>query len=218
MFNLLGHIMQKNGILILILLVILVLSACGGEQPYVETFDEPGTWRVGEDADVDGEIIDGVYRMTMKADDALIWTTAGESFADGIYEVEATQIAGPDNNGYGMMFRIDDNKDDFYLFKISGDGYVWIGRYIGGGAEVDPLIGDHWFESPAVHKGADQMNTLRLKAEGGNLIFFVNGQEVGRVTDNSLAGGDIGLWVESFGQGGVQVEFDNFSVTPLEEE
>lgn len=210
--------MRKNGIIILALLVVLLLAACNGEQPYVETFDEQGNWRVGEDADVDGQVVDGVYRMLMKADDALIWTTAGQSFGDGFYEVEATQVAGPDNNGYGMMFRIDDNRDDFYLFKISGDGYVWIGKYIGGGAEVEPMIGDHWFESPAIHRGTDEKNTLRVNAEGGNLIFFVNDQEVGRVTDNSFANGDIGLWVESFGQGGVQVDFDNFSVTPIDNE
>lgn len=209
--------MRKNGILILTLLVILVLSACGGEQAYEETFDESGTWRVGDDADVNGQVVDGVYDMLMKSDDALIWTTAGESFTDGIYQVEATQVAGPDNNGYGMLLRLDDNNDDFYVFKISGDGYVWIGRYLGGGAEADALVGDWWFESPAVHKGLDQTNTLRVNAEGGNMIFFVNGQEVGRVTDNTLASGDIGLWLESFGKGGVQVQFDNFTVTPLAE-
>ena len=210
--------MRKNGIFILLSLIMFALSACGGEQPYEETFDEPGTWRVGDDVDVNGQIVDGVYDMLMKADDALIWTTAGESFTDGVYQVEATQVAGPLNNGYGMLLRLDDDKDDFYVFKISGDGYVWIGRYLGGGAETDVLVGDWWFESPAVQQGLNKTNTLRVNAEGGNMIFFVNGQEVGRVTDNTLARGDIGLWLESFGKGGVQIQSDHVTVQPLEKE
>ena len=47
------------------------------------------------------------------------------------------------------------------------------------------------------------------------MIFFVNDQEVGRVTDNTLSRGDIGIMVETLGQGGVLVAFDNFTVTPL---
>jgi hypothetical protein len=210
--------MRKNRILIFILLVVLTLSACGGEQAYEETFDELGNWRTGNDADAVGRVVDGVYDMTVEADDVTIWTTAGESFADGIFQVEATQVAGPDNNGYGMVFRLDDSKDDFYIFKISGDGYVWIGRYHSGGAEAEPLVGEWWFESPAVNRGVNQMNELRVNAEGGNMIFFVNNREVGRVTDNNFASGDIGLLVETLGQGGVQIQFDNFTVTPIEKE
>ena len=210
--------MRKNRLLILILLIVLALSACGGEQAYEETFDELGKWRTGNDADAVGRVVEGVYDMTVEADDVTIWTTAGESFADGIFQVEATQVAGPDNNGYGMVFRLDDSKDDFYIFKISGDGYVWIGRYHSGGAEAEPLVGEWWFESPAVNRGVNQVNVLRVNAEGGNMIFFVNNQEVGRVTDNNFASGDIGLLVETLGQGGVQIQFDNFTVTPIEKE
>ena len=210
--------MRKNGILILILLVVLALSACGGEQAYEETFDELGKWRTGNDADAVGQVVDGAYNMSVDADDVTIWTTAGESFADGIYQVEATQVDGPDNNGYGMVFRLDDSKDDFYIFKISGDGYVWIGRYHSGGAEAEPLVGEWWFESPAVNRGVNQTNVLKVNAEGGNMIFFVNNQEVGRVTDNNFASGDIGLLVETLGQGGVQIQFDNFTVTPIKKQ
>lgn len=195
-----------------------ILAGCRKAVSYNETFDAPGKWRTGNDADAIGEIHDGVYDLTVAADDVIIWTAAGEDFADGVYQVEATQVDGPLNNGYGMLFRLDDEKDDFYLFKISGDGYVWIGRYRNGGeGEAEPLIGEWWFESPAIQQGLDKTNTLRVKAEGGNMIFFVNNQEVGRVTDDAFNHGDIGLMVETLGLGGVQVQFDNFTVTPLEQ-
>jgi hypothetical protein len=46
------------------------------------------------------------------------------------------------------------------------------------------------------------------------MIFYVNGQEVGRVTDKTFQSGDIGLFAQSLGLGGVRIQFDNFSVTP----
>ena len=46
-------------------------------------------------------------------------------------------------------------------------------------------------------------------------IFYVNDQEVGRVTDDTFSRGDIGLMVRTLGAGGVHVQFDNYSVTPI---
>ena len=201
-----------------LLLIMFFLVACGKEQPFHETFDEPGNWRVGQDADAVGKIENGVYDLLVTGDDVIIWTTAGLNFSDGVYEVEATQIEGPLNNGYGMLFRVDDEQDNFYLFKISGDGFVWIGRIKNGGEEeAEPLVGDWWFESTAVNQGLNATNILRVRAEGANMIFYVNDIEVGRVTDNTFNSGDIGLVVETLGLGGVRVQFDNFKVLPLDE-
>jgi hypothetical protein len=211
--------MQKNSAkLIIILLLLAIFTACGGTQTYEETFDEPGSWRVESGGDVVGEVRDGVYNFNVTAEDLTIWTTAGQEFSDGIYSVEATQVAGPDNNAYGLLFRVDDENDDFYAFQISGDGFVWIGRYRdGGAAEAEPIVNDWWFESPVINQ-SNATNKLSVQAEGQNLIFFVNDQEVGRVTDDAFSSGDIGLMVRTLGVGGVQVQFDNVSVKPLPNE
>jgi len=212
----LAHIGGHN-LLFFALLSVFALAACGGREPYEETFDSPGDWRTGDDLDVEGKVSSGVYDLLIKADELIIWTTAGEQFADGIFEVEATQIEGPLDNGYGMLFRVDDERDDFYLLEVSGDGYVWAGRYRDGGEqEAEPLIGEGWIESPAVLKGLNATNRLRVRAESGNLIFSVNGQEIGRVTDDAFDKGDVGLMARTLGLGGVRVQFDNFKVTPLE--
>lgn len=208
----------RHQLILILIISSILLAACGSTEPYLETFDTAGSWRTGDDFETTGVVRDGVYDFLVKADDLFIWTTAGQNFSDGIYEVEATQTDGPANNGYGMLFRVDDNDDNFYLFKVSGDGYVWIGTYENGGSTIDdisPLVGEWWFESDAVNRGDGVTNRLKVQAEGANLIFFVNDQEVGRVTDDSFSSGDIGLMVETLGLGGVRVEFDNFKVTPL---
>jgi hypothetical protein len=46
------------------------------------------------------------------------------------------------------------------------------------------------------------------------MTFFVNGVEVGRTSDSRLTEGDIAVMVETLGERGVRVVFDNFKVTP----
>ncbi len=209
---------RRTLFLFFIIAVLVLLAGCsdGGASglPFVETFDEPGAWGTGEDAYSVGAVTDGVYDFLVIENDITRWASAGKNFANGIYEVEATPVEGPLDNGYGLLFRADAEAGDFYLFKVSADGYVWIGRYRDG-AEEAPIIGDHWFESPAVLTGLNVTNVLRVQAEAGNMIFYVNDQEVGRVTDNTFSSGDVGVLVQTLGGGGVRVHFDNLSINPL---
>ncbi len=200
----------------------LVLVLCGAvacadnsAESLNETFDQVASWRVGDDFEASGQVEDGVYRFNITQETGSFWTTAGKNFDNGIYQVDVVQRGGPIDAGYGMMLRVDDETDAFYLFEISGDGYVWIGRCLQGCVEQRILVNDWWFESAAVIKGLNAINQLRVSAEYGNLLFYVNNVEVGRFTDYTFAEGDIGLYVETLGTGGVQVEFDNFTVTPF---
>jgi hypothetical protein len=198
------------------LLVLFIAVACTSfSGPYEETFDSEGSWGTGEDLEARGEVTGGRYEFLVKAELGLFWATAGVERGDGIYQVEATQLDGPLDNGYGLMFRVNTDTNSFYLFEVSGDGYVWIGVCENSCEEEQPLVGDGWVASDAVNQGLNATNVLRVRVEGGNMIFFVNDQEVARVTDNTLRQGDIGIMVETLGQGDVLVAFDNFTVTPL---
>lgn len=199
------------------LVFLLAITGCntiGG--PYEETFDDAGRWGTGSDVDKEGQVQNGRYEFLVKSEFGLFWTTAGEEFGDGVYQVEATPLEGPLDNGYGMMFRVGDDANAFYLFEVSADGFVWIGLCEEGCSEEAVLIEDGWFASEAVNEGLNVTNVLRVRAEQANLIFYVNDQEVGRVTDDSFQSGDIGLAVETLGEAGVLVAFDNFTVSPLE--
>ena len=113
--------------LILLVLLSLVVVGCGSKE-YTETFDAVGSWGHGDNADVTGSVINGVYEMYVKADSGLFWATAGKKdLGTGTYELEATQIEGPLDNGFGLMLRVDGDASNFLLFEISSDGFVWIG-------------------------------------------------------------------------------------------
>lgn len=187
-------------------------------DPYLETFDTAGEWTAGEGANSTGQIVDGVYQISSDLSTDGFWATAGRNFADGIYQVEATPIEGALDNGYGMLLRVNEASERFYVFKVSSDGYVYIGMCAEGCSDQQALVGRDWFSSPAVAQGMGVTNVLRVEANGPEMKFYVNDVEVGQVTDQTLQGGDIGLWTEAFTPIGLLVAFDNFSVTPIEGE
>lgn len=205
---------------VFLLFLFVLLGGCrGAGGSYEETFDNPGNWVIETSPEAETAIVDGRYHFLLKSDNRLHWSTAGLTFGDGIYEVEATQLDGPLDNGYGMIFRVQDDNQTFYALEVSGDGYVRISRFCSEEKCDDPeqgVMAEGWFPSEAVNAGLNAMNRLRVRAEAGNMIFFVNEQEVGRVTDNELRRGDIGVIVEPLGEGGILIAFDNFRVLPLQ--
>jgi hypothetical protein len=188
------------------------------EAGYSETFDEAGTWPVGDDGTATGTIRDGVYEMFVELSGDIFWVTGGRNFANAVYEVAATPVEGTIDNGYGLLFRVDNEENAFYIFKVSSDGYVYIGRCINSCTELTALVDRDWFASDAVQQGLNITNILRVEADGSDMIFYVNDAEVGRATDEELTQGDIGLVAETFSPGGLRVQFDNFSVMPLNDD
>lgn len=184
-------------------------------EPYQETFDSIGSWTTGEDVNAVGSIAGGVYEMSLEQSGDIFWVTAGQNFADGEYQVEITPLEGAQDNGYGMLFRVNEEDESFYVFKVSSDGFAFIGHCTDSCLEQRALVGQDWFSTPAVEQGFGVTNSLRAVVSGSDMIFYVNGEEVGRATDDALSQGDIGLMAETFTPGGLRVTFDNFTVTPL---
>lgn len=199
-----------------VLALLVLLVGCQSE-PYQTSFDSKGTWGTGSEADVQGTVANGVYDMTVEAESGIFWATANQNLGYGTYRLEVTQVDGPVDNGYGMMFLMDTDDNDFYLFEISGDGFVWIGRCMERcNNDIVPLVQDGWFPSDAVKTGIGETNVLRVEASEEIMRFYVNDQLVGEGSDTVLQEGDIGVAVETYGAGGVQIHFDNFSFDPAD--
>ena len=186
---------------------------------YLETFDSADTWMAGEGANASGLVINGVYEMTISDEtfDDQFWAAGGRNFSDGSFEIEATPIEGALDNGYGLIIRVNRESDEFYIFKISSDGYVFIGLCTKNCSNQQALVDRDWFESQAIKTGFETTNVLRIEAMGPDMIFFVNDQEVGRAFDSTLENGDVGIFGETFAPGGLKVVFDNFIFAPIEE-
>lgn len=217
---------------------LILLAACGtvptprpGELLYLTTFDAYNDdWQqlegrlsyqvVGEGSDPAMEIIiDDVNSGTFTLMEY-------QEFGDFDLTVEAAQVNGPDNNGYGVIFRHRDNQN-YYLFLISGDGYYQVVRRLEG---ADEELSD-WAQSEVIHQG-QAANTVRVVAQGDTFTFFINDVQVPlcptlwhpltgecmdaeatrQLVDGSFPQGRIGLAARSFDQPGVVVRFDNLIV------
>ena len=205
---------MKTSIRALVVLFGILLVACsGGEQPssWADDFSDPaGNWQAESDASAEVGCYEGVMRVLVKAPNRLAWASAGREFSDFHLSVEATQVAGPDDNDYGVLVRMQD-ADHFYRFSISGDGYYMVSKY--DGEEWVALNGD-WTPAGAIHLGA-ATNLLEVICQGAKMTFLVNGVQLIEVEDTSYSRGDIGLYVGSFFEPGVEVHFDNLSVEPM---
>ncbi|MCC6805093.1 MAG: hypothetical protein IT319_19595 [Anaerolineae bacterium] len=108
------------------------------------------------------------------------YSVAAPHFGDFDLRVEARAVSGPVDNGYGVVFRLQNkdnhlvDDDNYYLFLISSDGYYRVSRSVDGGVKI---ISD-WIESPLINQELDAVNRLRVVALGDQFQFFINDQPV----------------------------------------
>ena len=177
------------------------------ELPWGDDFSQLGVWQAESDAAAQVGTQDGVMRIYVAAPNQLAWSSAGREFSDFYLAVEATQFAGPDDNEYGVLVRMQD-PDHFYRFSISGDGYYMVSKY--DGETWEPLNGD-WTLSDSIHTGT-ATNLLEVICQGATMTFLVNGEQLVQVKDTDYSRGNVGLYAGSFFEPGVEVHFDNLRV------
>ncbi|MBE0684962.1 MAG: hypothetical protein IH585_03075 [Anaerolineaceae bacterium] len=136
------------------------------------------------------------------------YSKPGYEFTDVRIEVEAIKIAGPDNNTFGVICRMQDEKN-YYAFVISSDGYAGIIKVEEG---VYQLINSESMEfAPSVRQG-EAINYLVVTCQYNFLKLDINGENQFSIQDNSFTHGDVGLIAGSFEEPGVDIFFDNLTV------
>ena len=197
---------------VLMLWAVLMLVACGAveKEPWTDTFDDEDRWELSSDAVANITMADGKMQIHILLPGQVAWVAADRTFEDARIAVDATQVAGPLDNEYGVLIRMKGD-DAFYAFSVSGDGYVRVARYQD---EEWTVLGSDWTTNEAVNQGA-ATNHLEIEAQGANFTFSVNGEQVAQVEDDALRRGDVGLYAGAFGEGGVVIAFDDLTVTPL---
>ena len=197
---------------IIALTLLTLMSACapGTAAPFDDDFDDARSgWTLVHNNQADILTESGQLHITVKQPDSLAWSVAmGKVFDDLTLDVDAMPLAGPDDNDYGVIVRhVDD--DNFYRFEISGDGYFNVQKRVKG--KWEKLVPD-WTASEAIRKGKAP-NHLRVVCAKSSLTFYVNQVQLAQVNDGSFARGQVGLFVGTLAQPGVQAAFDNLKVS-----
>ena len=178
---------------------------------FEEAFDDNSReWSVWEDEHGTKGAEDGVYYITVSDTGWASWGTSDRTFDDFVVQVEAWVADGPDDNGYGLVFRYQDN-DNFYYYEVSSDGYYSIGKMAADEWEI--LVG--WSESDLIRLGR-QTNTLSVECDSPRMTFIVNGYQIEELTDDDFEAGSLGFIAEAGDEPGVRVHFDNLKVWATE--
>lgn len=184
-------------------------SSQSGSILFIDDFSDPSTgWDTWNDNNSMVAYQDGGLRFLINQPDFDFWSRPGKYYQDVHIEVDATKNGGPDNNDFGLICRFTD-RDHFYAFLISSDGYTGIinvndGQYI-------ILSGENMQYNEAIQLGS-AVNRLGADCTGSNLRMYVNGQKVLEAQDASHMAGEVGLMVGSYDIPGVDILFDNFVV------
>ena len=168
-------------------------------------------WTIFDNNGLTTEIVDGNLLITTSQAGMIAWTNVNRDFTNVIIDVEARQVAGPDNNGYGVICRYR-NEENFYVFLVSGDGYYTIGKYESGVSQIEYLTpNNEWAYSDLVNQGVAQ-NSIRASCIGDELSLAVNGIPVFTANDATHTSGDVGIGASTLEPGETQIRFDDFRV------
>ena len=204
----------------LFFLLVILLTACQssriigmaaqpGEKLFWDDFsDASGNWPQGSSANGSLGIADGAYRIKVLSTHYEVLATHGDLFQDAQVEADATRLAGPVQNMFGLVCR-SSNPDNFTFFVISSDGYYALGKVKNG---KTALLGQEMMAQNSAVPLGDGPVHLRFNCSGEMLTGYVNGQVIATSKDTDLAPGKVGLVAGSLDTAGVEVGFDNFSV------
>jgi len=173
-------------------------------------------WRTVEEDDEYGHYVtsfsDGRYRLSQDAArDVFVWEQLTDVDYDNfVVTVDTIPVdASTDSYGYGLTFRNNDDFTSLYAFEIDTDGF-FINKIVDG--EWTTLV--KYTLSPAINVG--DPNQLAVVAIGPEMTFYINGEEVGTVEDDSLSSGSVGMALDVYKAGdSATVDFDNLTVYGL---
>ena len=131
------------------------------------------------------------------------------TFSNFAFQVQMTITQGDEG---GIIFRADPVNSKFYLFRISQNGAYDLYLYVDNqGTHAKNLLSN---SSTLIKQGQNQTNTITVVAQGSNIFFYINGQYLDNVSNNTFSSGKIGVFGES-NTNSTDVAFSNAQVWQL---
>jgi len=164
---------------------------------------DPSSRRVGYEG---GEY----YVVKLPGSDGSPFVTRAERFSDFLVEIDARLVAPTGNDYVYLDFRRQDDGSHYSFAVDPNDSTFELRR----NTSTDGVTLIPWTGSPAI-QGGGARNRLGVRAQGPEIVLFVNGQEVGRVTDGTFREGTLAFGVGGFQNSPADGRFSNLVVTSL---
>jgi hypothetical protein len=206
----------------ILLTLAMALTACEAATQWLEPEVSAGSvlfqddfarttsgWDRYKDEAYSANYVNGAYQINITTPNTQAWARPNLEFNDVRVEVMATKTDGPDDNMFGVICRYQDAQN-FYFFVLSSDGYSGIGVYRNGKERL--ISADAMHPSPLIQSG-DSPNHIRAECIGTQLTLFINGSLATQVSVSNAQPGDVGLIAGAYETAGVEIRFDQFSVT-----
>ncbi len=184
-----------------------------GSGLFEETeFVRGGCLGTSSDSDVERFAEEEQFHMQVNTSNLIAWAICDEDATVGDFTLEAdvTTVGGPDNNVAGLIFRYNDDTNEFYNFSIGADGYYMLTK--DGYDYTDPVFLVEWNTSSVITQGKNT-NHLKVEVVGDTFKYYINDTLIGEVSDSSLSAGQVGFIVGTFDDANVHIAFDNLKVS-----
>lgn len=181
-----------------------------GAVLFADDFSEiPNGWGVNVLPETAVSYEQGGLRILIREAQTDAWSVAGKDFSDAVVEVTARRLDGPDNNLIGLICRYQD-RQNFYMLFVSSDGYYGIGLQEKNSYR---LLGVEQLQYSPVIQASQAEYRVRAICQGSELVLYLGDWKLFEVTDDTFKDGDVGVIAGAYDTPGVDILFDDFSVS-----
>jgi len=218
---------NRNKVVMFVLVIVLTMAACdfalgndtetdinddsqiADESDYYTEFEDMDDWLFYSVYDLEDYLLeadaDGLSISIVHPDD-IISSYLDFWYTDVTISTYTDFAEGDADLTYELICRSSDVGEYVFAFDLLGFYYVWM--YDVGNEEYTELDKG---ESESINSVSGE-NAMTVSCIGDNLDFSINNTLVSSIVDDTLKEGQVGLAVETFGEGTVKVHFAFFNV------
>lgn len=161
-----------------------------------------------EDEYIKVECVNGNLAFTRKETKGTRWIYYRPVVADAMIEL-TVRLPSQKNARYGVMFRVDDAQDNFYIFGVSNDGKYGLFRFAGDHYETIIPYTDSFNVG-----NASFPTKIKIVNQGDGIAINLGGEWVDSIRDANLQAGKVALFTEP-DEANQTVLFDDLRITEL---
>jgi hypothetical protein len=218
---------NRNKVVMFVLVIVLTMAACDfalgndtetdinddslitDESDIYTEFEDMDDWLFYSLYDLDDYMLEadanGLLISIVHPDD-LISAYLDLWFTDVTVSTSTDFVEGDADLTYELICRSSDVGEYIFAFDLLGYYYVW---YYDAVAEEITELDEG--ESGSINTDSG-LNAMTISCIGENLDFSINNELVSSIVDDTLTEGQVGLAVETYGEGTVKVHFAFFNV------